>query len=118
LYERIHSRSLIIVKGSNITLIGLRIWFFILVCSNISAPPTLNFFSELSLLFGVSFYLIYILPFFLIIMFLGTICSFHLFVSIFHGFRKIIYSFSSLSIKEHLILITHSFPIFLIFSIF
>nr|YP_010443357.1 NADH dehydrogenase subunit 4 [Lebertia trifurcilla]UTE89514.1 NADH dehydrogenase subunit 4 [Lebertia trifurcilla] len=117
-YERIYSRSLIIVKGNNILLVGLSVWFFLLLCSNISAPPSLNFFSELMLLFGISLYWIYSLILFLVIMFVGTICSFHLFVSTFHGFSKFTFSFESLLIKEHLILFCHSLPIFILFLFF
>jgi hypothetical protein len=67
------------------------------------------------LLFGVSFFSIYSLLLFLLIIFVGTVCSFHLYVSTFHGFRQIFYSFGTLLVKEHLILIIHSIPIFLIF---
>jgi hypothetical protein len=67
------------------------------------------------LLFGISFFNIYSILLFLMIIFIGTICSFHLYVSTFHGFRQIFYSFNSISLKEHLILLNHSLPIFCLF---
>uniref|UniRef100_A0AAU6QEG0 NADH-ubiquinone oxidoreductase chain 4 n=1 Tax=Sperchon placodermus TaxID=3136837 RepID=A0AAU6QEG0_9ACAR len=114
-YERFFSRSLVLIKGGNLLLVGLSLWFFILISSNISAPPSFNFFSELMLLIGVSFYSMESLFIFLLIMFVGTVCSFHLYMSSFHGFSQVFYSFDSLSIKEHFILFMHCFIIFILF---
>nr|YP_009535757.1 NADH dehydrogenase subunit 4 [Sperchon plumifer]AYK28787.1 NADH dehydrogenase subunit 4 [Sperchon plumifer] len=114
-YERFHSRSLVLIKGSSILLIGLSFWFFILISSNISAPPSFSFFSELSLLIGISFFDLNSLFVFLTIMFIGTVCSFHLYMSVFHGFSHIFYSFEPLNLKEHFILFIHCVPIFVLF---
>jgi len=117
-YERIYSRRLILVKGGNIYILSIRLWFFLLICCNISAPPTLNFISELIILFGVSLYNIFSLIMFSFIMFIGTVCSIHIYVSIFHGFFRSNHSFTSLNLKEHIILIFHCLPIFIIFLFF
>jgi NADH-ubiquinone oxidoreductase chain 4 len=47
IYDRLHRRSMFMIKGG-ISFFGpLAFWFFVLICGNISCPPTMNFFSEL-----------------------------------------------------------------------
>ena len=47
LYDRFHSRRMFLIKGGMKYFGPLPFWGFLLICGNISCPPTINFFSEL-----------------------------------------------------------------------
>nr|YP_009740909.1 NADH dehydrogenase subunit 4 [Euthystira luteifemora]QID03923.1 NADH dehydrogenase subunit 4 [Euthystira luteifemora] len=53
IYERLGSRSLLINKGMINLMPTMSLWWFLLSSSNMSAPPSLNLFGELSLLNGI-----------------------------------------------------------------
>uniref|UniRef100_A0AAU6QE56 NADH-ubiquinone oxidoreductase chain 4 n=1 Tax=Arrenurus rostratus TaxID=3136836 RepID=A0AAU6QE56_9ACAR len=117
-YERFYSRSLFVLKGGSYILSGLILWFFMIVSCNISAPPSMNFFSELILLFSVSFFSLKVVFFLLTLMFVGSICSFHMYVSMTHGSYLGSYYFENLSVREHLILYYHLIPLSFSFLFF
>jgi NADH-ubiquinone oxidoreductase chain 4 len=50
IYERLGSRSIYLVRGISQHLPSVRRLIFLLVCSNFSAPPFINLFSELQLI--------------------------------------------------------------------
>lgn len=50
LYERLHSRSLYINKGLINFIPSIRLWWFLLVSSNMAAPPRLNLIGEIRLI--------------------------------------------------------------------
>ena len=52
-YERVHSRSLLVGKGLLNFIPRLRLWWFLLLAGNISAPPTINLLGEIGLVVGV-----------------------------------------------------------------
>lgn len=63
-YERTFRRRFIVIKGIINIIPRFRLWIFILVSSNIAAPPSLNLFGEIMLmvrLLGFSSYIIFIL---------------------------------------------------------
>lgn len=49
-YERLHSRRLYINKGMINFIPSIRMWWFLLLRSNIAAPPSLNLVGEISLI--------------------------------------------------------------------
>lgn len=50
LYERIHSRRLYINKGIMNFIPSIRLWWFLLISSNIAAPPRINLMGEIRLI--------------------------------------------------------------------
>lgn len=122
LYERVGSRSLLVLKGINIFFPFLiYFWFFLSAC-NISVPPSFNFYSELIFMMGIlriSFYLKLILG---VIFLLVGIYNIFFFVSVNHRISiNLISSFYILFQKELSILFYHCFPLALFpffFSLF
>nr|YP_011011088.1 NADH dehydrogenase subunit 4 [Epilepia dentata]WPW49425.1 NADH dehydrogenase subunit 4 [Epilepia dentata] len=49
-YERLHSRSLFINKGMMNFMPSMSLWWFLLLSSNMAAPPSLNLMGEISLI--------------------------------------------------------------------
>nr|YP_010163973.1 NADH dehydrogenase subunit 4 [Acanthopsyche nigraplaga]QRK25811.1 NADH dehydrogenase subunit 4 [Acanthopsyche nigraplaga] len=115
-YERLYSRSLYVNKGMMSLMPSLSLWWFLLLISNISAPPSLNLGGEISLLNSImswSFYLIYIL---MMIMFFSSGYSFYLYSYSQHGkFYQGLYSFYTVLSREYLLLLLHWFPLNLMF---
>lgn len=111
-YERLHRRRLFINKGIINFIPSIRLWWFLLMSSNIAAPPSLNLMGEISLinrLVSWSWLSIIIL---IIISFFRA------------GYRLYLYSFSQhgkyyLGVnrfytgvsREYLLLILHWFPL-------
>ena len=106
-YERVFSRRLFMLKGGSYYFPSLFFWFTVVVSSNISLPPSINFFSELILVFSIlHVHIINYLVLFSLV-FIGSLVSFHILIVIFHGFSLYHYSIIDLSIKEILILFCH-----------
>lgn len=117
-YERIHTRRIILVKGATV---AMPLYFFFLclvVFTNMSVPPSLNFFSELLLFFCMVGFYFYTFPFLLLLIFLSSLVSLYYLVSISRGnFIKMNISFD-LSQKESLVHLVHLFPLFTCFLLF
>lgn len=111
-YERVIRRSMLINKGLINFIPRITLWWFLLVVSNIAAPPTLNLLSEISLLNRVirwswtSLFLLRLISFF------GAVYSLYLFSFIQHGKISILrYSFSIGIVREYLLLFLHWMPL-------
>nr|YP_009561914.1 NADH dehydrogenase subunit 4 [Eumeta variegata]QAT97931.1 NADH dehydrogenase subunit 4 [Eumeta variegata]QOX09146.1 NADH dehydrogenase subunit 4 [Eumeta variegata] len=111
-YERFFSRSLYISKGMMNIMPSLSLWWFLLLISNMSAPPSLNLGGEISLLNSImswSFYLIFIL---MMIMFFSAGYSLYLYSYSQHGnYYQGMYSFYMGLSREYLLLFLHWFPL-------
>nr|BBE15844.1 NADH dehydrogenase subunit 4 [Eumeta variegata] len=111
-YERFFSRSLYISKGMMNIMPSLSLWWFLLLISNMSAPPSLNLGGEISLLNSImswSFYLIFIL---MMIMFFSVGYSLYLYSYSQHGnYYQGMYSFYMGLSREYLLLFLHWFPL-------
>lgn len=111
-YERVMSRSLYLNKGIINLLPNLSLWWFLLISSNIAAPPSLNLLREIILinsLLSWSFNTIILL---ILISFFGAVYSLYLYSYSQHG--KIfsgLYSFSINNIREYLLLFLHWVPL-------
>lgn len=111
-YERLSRRRLIINKGIIRFMPSIRLWWFLLLSSNMAAPPSLNLMGEIILinsLVGWSY---------LSILFLGLISFFsagyslYLYSFIQHGRHYCgIYRFYGGNSREYLLLILHWFPL-------
>nr|QNE85945.1 NADH dehydrogenase subunit 4 [Calopteryx splendens] len=111
-YERLGSRSLFINKGLINLMPSMGLWWFLLCSSNMSAPPSLNLLGEISLFNSivswswVSMILLSLLSFF------SAAYSLYLYSYSQHGsIFSCVYSFSSGSFREYLLLFLHWFPL-------
>lgn len=111
-YERLHSRRLFINKGILTFIPSISMWWFLLLSSNISAPPSLNLLGEIRLinrLIGWSFITIIIL---VLISFFRAGYRLYLYSFVQHGKYYLgIYRFYISTSREYLILILHWFPL-------
>nr|YP_009185926.1 NADH dehydrogenase subunit 4 [Phacomorphus fratyi]ALO70818.1 NADH deshydrogenase subunit 4 [Phacomorphus fratyi] len=111
-YERVMSRSLFLNKGLINLAPSLSLWWFLLLSSNMAAPPSLNLLSEIILLNSLiswNFNLIFLLIF---ISFFSAVYSLYLYSYSQHGMIfKGMYSFYSIKVREFLLLMLHWLPL-------
>nr|QHD19747.1 NADH dehydrogenase subunit 4 [Epilachna admirabilis] len=115
-YERFYSRSLYINKGLINILPSLSLWWFMMVSSNMAAPPSLNLLSEIMLINSLVSFSLLNMFFLIMISFFSAVYSLYLYSFSQHGkFYSGIYSFKSLNLREYLILFLHWIPLNLMF---
>lgn len=111
-YERFYRRRLFINKGLINFIPSISLWWFLLISSNIAAPPSLNLLGEIRLinrLVSWSWLSIIIL---ILISFFRAGYRLYLFSYIQHGkYYSGIYSFYTGVSREYLLLILHWFPL-------
>lgn len=111
-YERLHRRSLYINKGIINFIPSIRLWWFLLISSNIAAPPSLNLIGEIRLincLISWSWLSIIIL---IMISFFRAGYRLYLYSFVQHGkYYSGIYSYYTGVCREYLILILHWLPL-------
>nr|YP_010737988.1 NADH dehydrogenase subunit 4 [Stenischia humilis]WEQ92398.1 NADH dehydrogenase subunit 4 [Stenischia humilis] len=111
-YERSGSRSLLINKGLLSFMPSMSMFWFLLSSSNMAAPPSLNLLGEIWLinsLISWSFYLMIIIS---VLSFISAAYSLYLFSISQHGMSfSGMFSFSSGSTREFLLLVLHWFPL-------
>nr|QXM16865.1 NADH dehydrogenase subunit 4 [Neoneuromus niger] len=111
-YERSGSRSMLINKGMMNLMPSMCLWWFLLVSSNMAAPPSLNLLGEISLLnsiVGWSFISMFML---MLMSFFSAVYSLFLYSYSQHG--KVysgIYSCSMGYFREYLLLFLHWVPL-------
>nr|YP_010309856.1 NADH dehydrogenase subunit 4 [Endotricha kuznetzovi]UMR54969.1 NADH dehydrogenase subunit 4 [Endotricha kuznetzovi] len=111
-YERLHSRSLYINKGMMNFMPSMSLWWFLLLSSNMAAPPSLNLLGEISLinsLVGWSWISMIML---ILVSFFSAGYSLYLYSYIQHGkYYTGMYSFYTGVSREYLLLILHWLPL-------
>nr|YP_009517344.1 NADH dehydrogenase subunit 4 [Histia rhodope]AXO78695.1 NADH dehydrogenase subunit 4 [Histia rhodope] len=111
-YERLHSRSLFINKGMMNFMPTMSLWWFLLLSSNMAAPPSLNLMGEISLinsLVGWSWLTMLML---VMISFFSAGYSLYLYSFTQHGkYNLSIYSFYTGVSREYLMLMLHWLPL-------
>nr|UTC33556.1 NADH dehydrogenase subunit 4 [Ostrinia furnacalis]UTC33569.1 NADH dehydrogenase subunit 4 [Ostrinia scapulalis] len=111
-YERLNSRSLFINKGMMNLMPSMSLWWFLLLSSNMAAPPSLNLMGEISLinsLLGWSYISMFML---MLISFFSAGYSLYLYSYTQHGKYYLgIYSFYMGVSREYLLLMLHWFPL-------
>nr|ADO60630.1 NADH dehydrogenase subunit 4 [Oedemera virescens] len=111
-YERLGSRSLYLNKGLINLLPSLSLWWFLLVSSNMAAPPSLNLLSEISLFNSILGFFSMNMFFLSLISFFSAVYSLYLYSFSQHG--KIYsgtYSLHMGSFREYLLLMLHWLPL-------
>nr|YP_010531107.1 NADH dehydrogenase subunit 4 [Omoglymmius wukong]UXW93694.1 NADH dehydrogenase subunit 4 [Omoglymmius wukong] len=114
-YERVMSRSLMLMKGLINLMPSMSLWWFLLCSSNMAAPPSLNLLGEISLLNSMMSYSWVLMINLMLMSFFSAVYTLFLYCYSQHG---LIYSgkFScSLGfIREYLLLVLHWLPLNLI----
>nr|YP_004021465.1 NADH dehydrogenase subunit 4 [Unionicola parkeri]ADP01832.1 NADH dehydrogenase subunit 4 [Unionicola parkeri] len=110
-YERSFSRGIFVNKGIMLLSSSLYFWFSLIISFNISVPPSMNFISELFLIFSLVSFLDFNIYLLMFTIFFNSVVSFYFFVSMFHGFSSYKFFFSNLSIKEMYLIFGHVIPL-------
>nr|YP_010554693.1 NADH dehydrogenase subunit 4 [Hydropsyche simulata]UYO79326.1 NADH dehydrogenase subunit 4 [Hydropsyche simulata] len=119
MYERLGSRSLLVNKGLLNLMPNLSMWWFLLLSSNMAAPPSLNLFGEISLLMSIISWSSISMVALMIISFFSAAYSLYLFSFSQHGkILKGMFNLKSVSLREYLLLMFHWLPLnILIFKV-
>nr|YP_009459890.1 NADH dehydrogenase subunit 4 [Hydropsyche orris]AUT18155.1 NADH dehydrogenase subunit 4 [Hydropsyche orris] len=119
MYERLGSRSLMVNKGLINLIPNLSLWWFLLLSSNMAAPPSMNLFGEISLMMSIISWSSYTFIFLMLISFFSAGYSLYIFAFSQHGeIFKGVYDFGSINMREYMLLLLHWLPLnLLIFKI-
>nr|YP_009743818.1 NADH dehydrogenase subunit 4 [Ambulyx substrigilis]QIE12569.1 NADH dehydrogenase subunit 4 [Ambulyx substrigilis] len=111
-YERLHSRSLFINKGMMNFMPSLSLWWFLLMSSNMSAPPSLNLLGEITLINSLIGWSSLSMIMLMLISFFSAGYSLYLYSYTQHGkFYQGLYSFYGGVSREYLLLMLHWLPL-------
>nr|YP_009440930.1 NADH dehydrogenase subunit 4 [Hydromanicus wulaianus]AHC32060.1 NADH dehydrogenase subunit 4 [Hydromanicus wulaianus] len=115
LYERLGSRSMLINKGLINMFPVLSLWWFLLLSSNMAAPPSLNLFGEISLMMSIISWSKWNLILLMMISFFSASYSIYVFTGSQHGsLLKGVNFMKMINFREILILFLHWVPLNLI----
>nr|YP_010947392.1 NADH dehydrogenase subunit 4 [Prismosticta regalis]WGO62409.1 NADH dehydrogenase subunit 4 [Prismosticta regalis] len=111
-YERFHSRSLFINKGMMNFMPSMSLWWFLLISSNMAAPPSLNLLGEISLINSLLSWSWLSMIMLMMISFFSAGYSLYLYSYVQHGnYYMGLYSFYSGVSREYLMLMLHWLPL-------
>nr|YP_009155109.1 NADH dehydrogenase subunit 4 [Spoladea recurvalis]AII03053.1 NADH dehydrogenase subunit 4 [Spoladea recurvalis] len=111
-YERLHSRSLYINKGMMNFMPSMSLWWFLIMSSNMAAPPSLNLMGEISLINSLLSWSWISMLMLMLISFFSAGYSLYLYSYIQHGkYYSGIYSFYTGLSREYLLLMLHWLPL-------
>nr|BDU79015.1 NADH dehydrogenase subunit 4 [Homona magnanima] len=111
-YERLHSRSLFINKGMMNFMPSMSLWWFLLMSSNMAAPPSLNLMGEIMLINSLMSWCWFSMIFLMFISFFSAGYSLYLYSYSQHGkYYCGIYSFYTGVSREYLMLLLHWLPL-------
>nr|YP_010354161.1 NADH dehydrogenase subunit 4 [Penicillifera lactea]UOG84821.1 NADH dehydrogenase subunit 4 [Penicillifera lactea] len=111
-YERLHSRSLFINKGMMNFMPSMSLWWFLLLSSNMAAPPSLNLMGEISLINSMVSWSNISMILLMLISFFSAGYSLYLYSYTQHGkYFCGLYSFYTGVSREYLLLILHWYPL-------
>nr|YP_001936219.1 NADH dehydrogenase subunit 4 [Buthus occitanus]ACA66073.1 NADH dehydrogenase subunit 4 [Buthus occitanus] len=110
-YNRTHTRSIFFTRGALALFPSLMLWWFLLSTNNMAAPPSMNLFSEISLLMSVLNWSTYTLIPLMLISFLSASYSILLFTTPTHGIPWQNSSLSNITSREYLSIFLHWLPL-------
>nr|YP_010022480.1 NADH dehydrogenase subunit 4 [Cathayia obliquella]QON98852.1 NADH dehydrogenase subunit 4 [Cathayia obliquella] len=111
-FERLNSRSLYINKGMMNFMPSMSLWWFLLLSSNMAAPPSLNLMGEISLINSLLSWSWLSMIMLMLISFFSAGYSLYLYSYIQHGkYYSGMYSFYMGVSREYLLLILHWLPL-------
>jgi len=106
IYDRIKTRNILYLRALNKLMPFLASYFFIFTLANIGFPPTLNFISELLILFSLIEENYPLILFLMIVFILSPIAGFWIYMRIFEGnpnhtpYGNHVLSFSDITLEE------------------
>nr|YP_009236660.1 NADH dehydrogenase subunit 4 [Telchinia acerata]AMJ17119.1 NADH dehydrogenase subunit 4 [Telchinia acerata] len=111
-YERLNSRSLFMNKGMMNFMPTMSLWWFLMMSSNMAAPPSLNLMGEISLINSLMSWSWLSMILLMMISFFSAGYSLYLYSYTQHGkYNLSIYSFYSGVSREYLMLMLHWLPL-------
>nr|YP_009537930.1 NADH dehydrogenase subunit 4 [Limenitis arthemis]AYN60660.1 NADH dehydrogenase subunit 4 [Limenitis arthemis] len=111
-YERLNSRSLFINKGMMNFMPTMSLWWFLLMSSNMAAPPSLNLMGEISLINSLVSWSWLSMIMLMCMSFFSAGYSLYLYSYTQHGKYNVgVYSFYTGTSREYLILLLHWLPL-------
>nr|QKQ14770.1 NADH dehydrogenase subunit 4 [Coccidophilus cariba] len=115
-YERFMSRSIYILKGMINIMPLLSLWWFLLVSSNMAAPPSLNLLGEIILMNSLISNFYFWMIFLMLISFFSAVYSIYLYSYTQHGkFIMSVYSIKMITFREFFLLMMHWVPLNVLF---
>nr|AFP16940.1 NADH dehydrogenase subunit 4 [Ischalia sp. BMNH 840493] len=118
MYERISSRSLYMSKGLINLMPSLSLIMFLLVSSNMAAPPSLNLMGEIMLINSIIGFNSYSMFMLMLILFFSAAYSLYLYSFNQHGkMYSGLYFISLINMREYLFLMLHWFPLNVLFMV-
>nr|QNG56179.1 NADH dehydrogenase subunit 4 [Cucujus sp. MJ-2020] len=112
LYERVHSRSLYLVKGMLNIMPSMSFFWFLFCCCNMAAPPSLNLLGEIILINSLVGYSNLNMIMLMLMSFFSAVYSLFLYSYSQHGkFYSGIFSFYMGLSREYLLLLLHLVPL-------
>nr|YP_398827.1 NADH dehydrogenase subunit 4 [Leptotrombidium akamushi]BAE47109.1 NADH dehydrogenase subunit 4 [Leptotrombidium akamushi] len=112
-YSRAMSRSTMVLKGGGALLAKLFFLMFLLSALAIGLPPSLNFFSEILMVFGVLFYSWEVWPILSLVLIFSCIYTIQL-LSSFHGPEKMQIVGEEMNSQELLMMSSHFLPAYVL----
>nr|ALO77017.1 NADH deshydrogenase subunit 4 [Mordellidae sp. GENSP02] len=111
-YERVHSRSMYLNKGLINIIPSLSLWWFLLVSSNMAAPPSFNLLGEIMLINSLVAVSEFNMVFLMLLSFFSAAYSLYLYSFTQHGsLYSGLYSFYACSVREFFLLMMHWLPL-------
>nr|YP_009236725.1 NADH dehydrogenase subunit 4 [Acraea rogersi]AMJ17184.1 NADH dehydrogenase subunit 4 [Acraea rogersi] len=111
-YERLNSRSMFLNKGLMNFMPSMSLWWFLMMSSNMSAPPSLNLVGEVSLMNSLISWSWLSMVLLMLISFFSAGYSLYLYSYTQHGkYNLMIYSFYMGMSREYLMLMLHWLPL-------
>nr|AOY39833.1 NADH dehydrogenase subunit 4 [Pityogenes trepanatus] len=116
LYERTESRSFYLNKGMMNIFPSLSLWWFLLCSSNMSAPPSMNLFGEIILIYSIFEFFKGFTWILFFLVFFSAVYSLFLFSFTQHGKNSLsLFSLNQISVREFMLLFFHWVPLNLMF---
>uniref|UniRef100_UPI0030E2AE63 NADH dehydrogenase subunit 4 n=1 Tax=Byasa confusa TaxID=3078925 RepID=UPI0030E2AE63 len=111
-YERVHSRSLFMNKGMMNFMPSMSLWWFLLMSSNMAAPPSMNLMGEIMLINSMVSWSWLSMIMLIMISFFSAGYSLYLYSYTQHGkYNMSIYSFYTGVSREYLLMLLHWMPL-------
>nr|AYP72654.1 NADH dehydrogenase subunit 4 [Luperus sp. EMHAU-15070805] len=115
-YERVHSRSLYLNKGLLNLIPNFSLFMFLLISSNMAAPPSLNLMGEIMLINSIVGFSSFNMILLSLMSFFSAVYSLFLYSFSQHGsFYSGLYSFFNGMGREYLLLLMHWLPLNILF---
>nr|YP_010531289.1 NADH dehydrogenase subunit 4 [Mileewa lamellata]UXX17548.1 NADH dehydrogenase subunit 4 [Mileewa lamellata] len=113
-YERLLSRSFFLNKGMINYMPSMSFFWFMFCCFNMGCPPSLNFLSEIMIMWSMIGFWSFSYFYIFFISFIGACFSFFLFSYSQHGIYFNNYSYNLGTVREFFLMYIHLMPLFFI----